>query len=127
MKSIPFRIIEYHELYTNQIEGLNITETEDTVIVNICKSFPTPGYFMEVNRVERAGETFIIYLKIIPPRSNAILLQVITYKKNSIEIDKKNLGSPPYKFKVSGGIFQGGGNIRLPKYTLELLDNKSYV
>lgn len=107
MKSIPFKIIEYQESYTFQTEGLNIREKEDAVLVNICESFPTPGYYMGISRIQKVGKVFIIYLNIIPPRSNAILLQVITYRKVTIEIAKKDLGDPPYNFKLIGGGFKG--------------------
>ena len=107
MKSIPFKILEYHGSYTSQVEGLNIIETEDTVIVNICQSFPTPGYFMSVNKVVKEDDVFAIYLNITSPKPDAILLQVITYKKIAIEIDKKDLGDPPYKFKLAGLGFNG--------------------
>lgn len=103
MRNIPFNIIEYKESYTFQAEGLNIRETEDTVVVNVCESFPTSGYSMGVNEVVKGNEGFTIYLNIKSPRSNAILPQVITYRKVTIEIAKKDLGDPPYNFKVVGG------------------------
>ena len=103
MEGIPFNTIEYQESYTFQVEGLNIRETEDTVVVNICESFPTPGYSMGVNEVVKGDEGFTIYLNIKFPKSNSILLQVITYRKVTIEIAKKDLGDPPYNFKVVGG------------------------
>ena len=108
MKKVPFRPIECQELYTSQIEGLNIIETEDTVIVNICQSFPTPGYSMSVNKVVKEDDVFAIYLNITSPKPNAILPQVITYKRVAIQIDKKDLGDPPYKFKLADR-FKGSG------------------
>lgn len=108
MKEIPFRPIEYHELYTSQVEGLNIIETEYTIIVNICQSFSTPGYSMGVSKVVREDGIFRIYLSIISPKPNAILPQVITYKRVAIQMDKKDLGGPPYKFKLADR-FKGSG------------------
>ena len=110
MKSIPFKTVEYHGSYTSQVEGLNIIETEETIIANICESFPTPGYSVSVNKVVKEDEDFIIYLNIIAPKPDAILLQVITYIMVSIEISKKDLGDPPYKFKLAGRGFKGSGN-----------------
>ena len=100
MKNVPFSIIEYKESYTFQDEGLKVRETKDIVIISICKSFPTPGYFMGVSRIENEDGVFSIYLDIRPPRSSFILFQVITYREITIEIVKEELGKPPYDFKL---------------------------
>ena len=57
---------------------------------------------MGVSKVMREDEAFRIYLSIISPNPDAILLQVITYKRIAIEIDKKDLGDSPYKFELAG-------------------------
>ena len=102
MTSIPFKTIESQQTYSEQAEGLSVIETESTVKVIICQRFPTPGYSMGVNKVVKDDDIYTIYLSVIPPKPGAILLQVITYKSIGIEIDKEDLGAPPYKFKLAG-------------------------
>ena len=102
MTSIPFKTIESQQTYSEQAEGLSVIETENTVKIIICQWFPTPGYSMGVNKVVKDNDVYTIYLSVIPPKPDAILLQVITYKSIGIEIDKEDLGAPPYKFQIAG-------------------------
>ncbi len=86
--NIPFEVIHFDQSYSKK-EGLEVELVKENVIVHITQQFPTPGYSMNVEKViEKDGECRI-YLSIIPPRSDAILPQVITYKTITIELEMK--------------------------------------
>lgn len=76
-------------------------ETEEKVDVKICKQFSTSGYSLNVNKVVEKDGIYYVYLSIIPPKQDVILMQVISYKIVNIEINKKYLKTdPPYIFKI---------------------------
>lgn len=118
MKTIPFRVLETLQFYSGCDKELNIVEKEQTIEITICKQFATPGYSMSVDKiVEKNQSNYNIHLSIIPPSPDTILLQVITYKTIIIEIDKKDLESPPpYVFKVNDNMtldfIEEKGNIK---------------
>lgn len=101
--SIPFKLLGIVQSYSAK-EGITSKIENGKVLVTITKSFPTPGYNMEIDRIVKAGDDYIIHLNITPPSKDSIQLQVITYKTITIEIDKDNIGNPPYNF-ILGDIF----------------------
>lgn len=94
---ISFNLLGIVQTYSGR-EGLTTTVENDKVLVTITKEFPTPGYSMEVKEVLKTNGEYRIYLNIIPPSEDSIELQVITYKTITIEINKEDLGNPPYNF-----------------------------
>ena len=101
MKNIPFNVIGSYQNYSNTVEGVQVEDLNKTVTVNITRMFSTPGYSMEVKKVlGQIGGEYRISVSVTPPKEDAILPQVITYKTISIEIDKNYLENTPYKFKV---------------------------
>lgn len=101
MVSIPFKTLGVVQSINNQ-EAIVTTQEDDRVLVTITKEFPTPGYFMTIDRVAREKGGFKIYFDIKPPEPDSIQLQVITYKTITIEIEKDELGEPPYNFILDG-------------------------
>ena len=100
---IPFKIVDNKSSHSGKVESVNVQEQEDKVLVTVTKRFPTSGYGINVDRIEKTGEgTFKIYLNIKRPDPKAIVLQVISYKSVTIEIDKAVLGEGTYKFEVTG-------------------------
>jgi hypothetical protein len=101
MKNIPFNVIGSSQSYSSTVEGVQVEDLNKTVTVNITRMFSTPGYSMEVKKVlGQIGGEYRISVSVTPPREDAILPQVITYRTISIEIDKNYLENTPYKFKV---------------------------
>lgn len=90
-KRIPFKVVHSTQSYSSK-EGLETEITDDKVIIKITKQFSTPGYSMKVDEITKKDEDYIVDLSIIPPKVDAILMQVITYKTIVIEIDKKDIG-----------------------------------
>ncbi len=88
---IPFEIIKSFQKHSHK-EGLEVESTDDKVVVEITKEFATPGYSMDVEEVTKKNDECIISLSTTPPKEDAMLMQVITYKTIVIEIDKKELG-----------------------------------
>lgn len=103
--NLSFRLLGIMEAYSGT-EGINLKEREDKLIVSITKAFPNPGYAMEVDKIVQSRGEYKIYLNIIPPDKDSIQLQVITYKTITIEINKDELGNPPYIFKMEGNFYQ---------------------
>ena len=99
--SIPFTLLGMVQSYSAS-EGITTKDNGDKLIISITKSFPTPGYNMEVGKITKSKDGHIIHLNIVPPDEDSIQLQVITYKTITIEVNKKDLGNPPYIFKMEG-------------------------
>ncbi len=98
---IPFKVLGTVQTYNGQEEM--ITKIEDELVkITITKEFPTPGYSITVDKIQREGEVFRIYFTITPPDPDLIQPQVITYKTLTIEIQKSELGEGPYNFVVDG-------------------------
>jgi len=117
MRGIPFKIVSSYQSY-NGSESVKVKEVEDKVEVTLIKTFPTPGYSMTVNKiVEEKEGVFRIELAVKPPKAGAVVPQVIVYNTIVIEIDKKDIGNPPYNFKVANGITETAfGKSKLVKY-----------
>ena len=101
MNSIAFETLGIVQTFNNQ-EEIIITNNDKKVLVTITKQFPTPGYTMNVDKIMKTGADYKIYFNIIPPSPDSIQLQVITYKTLTMEIEKSQLGNPPYKFTFDG-------------------------
>ena len=117
MRTIPFKVLETVQSYNVYGESISTIDKDRVIEIRICKQFGTLGYAMNVDKiVEESQGDYSIYLSIIPPEPEAILLQVVTYKTIIIEIDKKDLGdSRPYSFRIkddmSLGIINRGNKI----------------
>lgn len=103
VNTISFKLSGVVQSYSGK-EGITFKTEGDKVLVTITKEFPTPGYSIGVDKIIRSKDEHKIYLSITPPRKDADLLQVITYKTITIEIEKENIGDPPYNF-VLGDFF----------------------
>lgn len=101
MNTIAFNTLGIVQSYSAQ-EEIIIKEENEAVMVTITKQFPTPGYSMTVNRILKAGNGYRIYFNITAPPADSILPQVITYKTITLELDKDQLGGPPYNFILDG-------------------------
>lgn len=101
MENIPFKTLGVVQSFNNQ-EGIVTIQDEDKILVTITKQFPTPGYFMAVNKIVRQRNGFRVYFDINPPRPDSLQLQVITYKTITIEMERDKLGDPPYNFILDG-------------------------
>ena len=99
--SIPFKLSGAVQTYSGK-EGITFKTEGDKVLVTITKEFPTPGYSMKVEEVLKHKNDYKIRLNITPPKKDSNQLQVITYKTMTIEIDKEQLGNPPYNFVLEG-------------------------
>ncbi len=95
--SIPFNLSGSVQAYSGK-EGITLNTEGNKVFVTITKEFPTPGYSMKIEEVSRHRGDYEVNLKITPPKKTSIELQVITYKTITIEIDRDQLGDPPYNF-----------------------------
>ncbi|WP_427337854.1 S-layer homology domain-containing protein [Caloranaerobacter sp. DY30410] len=104
-KSISFKVIENSRTYSEIKKDIQIEEQDDKVIVTISKQFPNSGYSIEVNKIQKMPDgNYNIYIGIKQPDPKKMYLQVITYCSITIEIDKNDLGNPPYQFNV---VWQG--------------------
>ncbi len=92
--TIPFNLSGIIQAYSGN-EGIIIKENSDKIVLSITKSFPTPGYNMEVEKITRGEDNYKIHLNITPPPKDSEQLQVITFKTITIEINKKHI-TPPY-------------------------------
>ena len=97
VSSIPFKLSGAVQAYSGN-EGITSKTEGDKILVTITKEFPTPGYSLEVKEILKNKGNYKINLSITPPDKDSIQLQVITYKIITIEIDKNQLGNPPYNF-----------------------------
>lgn len=95
--NIPFKLSGVVQAYSGK-EGIVSKIDGDKVLVTITKEFPTPGYSVEVKEILKTQGGYKINLNIVPPDKDSLQLQVITYKILTIEIEKENLGDPPYNF-----------------------------
>ncbi|WP_025640690.1 protease complex subunit PrcB family protein [Schnuerera ultunensis] len=103
ISNIPFTLSGMVQSYSG-VEGISSKSENNKVFVTITKSFPTSGYSMEIERILREEDKYKVYLNITPPSKNSEHLTVITFKTITVEIDKVNLGDPPYSF-VWGNFF----------------------
>lgn len=101
MNSVAFNTMGIVQTYSNQ-EEIIVKTNDDKVMVTITKEFPSPGYSMSIAKIKREKEGYRIFFNITPPKPDSIQLQVITYKTLTMEIEKENLGNPPYKFILDG-------------------------
>ncbi len=101
---IPYKLSGIVQSYSG-IEGIISRVEEDKVYVTITKSFPTSGYSMGIEKILNEDEEYKVYLNITPPSKNSEHLTVVTYKTITVEIDKKNLGDPPYNFVWGNFLF----------------------
>ncbi|MGF7058906.1 S-layer homology domain-containing protein [Brassicibacter mesophilus] len=109
--AIPFKAIDSKSSHNVKEESVNVVEQEGKVKVTVTKQFNTSGYSMYVDRIEKISDgTFKIYLNIKRPDPKVIVLQVISYKSVTVEIDKAELGEGAYKFEA---VDRGMGDIKL--------------
>lgn len=97
VSSIPFKLSGVVQAYSGK-EGITSKTEGDKVLVTVTKEFPTPGYSVEVKEILKSKKDYKVKLETTPPDKNSEQLQVITYKIITIEIDKEQLGKPPYNF-----------------------------
>ena len=100
-KDISFRTLGVTQNYSNQ-EEVTTRLSENVVTLVVTKEFPTPGYTLKVDRIVREADRYRVDVTITPPEPGTILPQVITYKTITVEIDREELGEPPYDFAVEG-------------------------
>lgn len=93
--SISYRILNTHKNLNNN-EDVEITERDDKVLITITKEMPTPAYSVKIREIVKESGYYNIYYDIVPPESDLIQLQVITYKTINLEVDKEQMGAPPY-------------------------------
>lgn len=102
MREVSFTVKGVVQSYNNQ-ESVIVKQEEGKVLVTITKEFSTPGYGLSVDRVVRDKDKYNVFLDITSPDKGADLLQVITYKTITIEIEETELkGQSPYVFTVEG-------------------------
>ena len=101
MNTIAFNTMGIVQSYNSQ-EEIIIKEDNENIKVTITKQFPTPGYSMAIDRILREKSGYRIYFDISSPSPDTILPQVITYKTVTLNIDKLQLGGPPYNFILDG-------------------------
>jgi len=96
-REIPFTLLGTIQSYTGE-EGIKTKVEDSKVVVTITKMLPTPGYIVKVEKIVKENEEYRVYLSVTPPDPDSIVPQVIVYKIITIEIDKSELGEPPYNF-----------------------------
>ncbi len=102
-KNIPFKVVEEKWSGTGTDNLVTTKQNSGKILVTATKKFPTSGYNFTVTRVEKYAQgKYRMYVNIKSPPKNAILLQVISYKNVTIEIDKKLLDSGNYTFEIVG-------------------------
>lgn len=102
MKEISFTSKEIVQSYNNQ-EAVRVKQKDHKVLVTITKEFATPGYLLGIDKIVADKDKYRVDLDITPPKEDAILPQVITYKTITIEIEENELtGQAPYAFIVEG-------------------------
>lgn len=102
MKEISFTSKGIVQSYNNQ-EAVRVKQKDDKVLVTITKEFATPGYLLGIDKIVVDKDKYRVDLDITPPKEDAILPQVITYKTITIEIEENELtGQAPYAFIVEG-------------------------
>jgi len=100
-KDISFITLGVTQNYNNQ-EEVTTRVSENVVTLVVTKEFPTPGYTIKVDSISREGDHYRVDFSIATPEPGTIVPQVITYKTITIEIDREELGEPPYDFSVEG-------------------------
>lgn len=98
---ISFQVVNSVQSYDSQ-EEMTTMIGDDKVTLLITKEFPSPGYSIEIQRIERDNELFRIHFKINQPDPDMMYPQVITYQTLTVEIPRSELGEPPYNFVVEG-------------------------
>ncbi len=102
-KNIPFKVVEEKWYGTGTNNLITTSQSSNKIKVAITKEFPTSGYNFTVNRVEKyAHGKYKIHVDIKSPAPNSILLQVMSYKTITIELDRNLIDRGDYKFEVSG-------------------------
>lgn len=99
--NIPFKLSGIVQTYSGA-EGINVKEDKDKIIVSITKSLPNPGYNVKIDKITKSKEGYKVHLDIIPPPKDSVQLQVVVYKTITIEINKEEVGNPPYNFILEG-------------------------
>lgn len=102
-KNIPFSVVEEKWSGTGTNNLVTTKQSSGKILVTVTKEFPTSGYNMTVTRVEKyAPGKYKIHVSTKAPAANRIVLQVISYKNVTIELDRKLLDSGSYTFEISG-------------------------
>lgn len=99
MNTVSYSIASIVQSYDNR-EGIKVMDKGDMVYVDITRQFPSPGYIMTIDRILNENGELRVYFMVDPPASDKVLPQIITYKTLSIKIPKKELDTPPLKFKA---------------------------
>ncbi|HLS54023.1 MAG TPA: hypothetical protein VK031_08620 [Tissierellaceae bacterium] len=99
-KNIPFKIIESDKKGLGK-EAVTLAEDDDKVRLTITKEVQTPAYSVEIEKIVEEDEYFKIYYRVVPPETDTVQLQVMTYKTIDLEINKEDIGDPPYKFVLN--------------------------
>lgn len=108
MEKISFDIKGVIQTYNDQ-ESIIVKDLKDKVTLTITKEFPTPGYSISVDKIMNTMDGYRVYLNTTSPKEGMMLLQVITYKTITVEIDKNEFRRPaPYKFIIAGDDFPSG-------------------
>ena len=100
-EDVSFITLGVTQNYSNQ-EEVTTRVSENVVTLVVTKEFPTPGYTIKVDSISREGDHYRVDFSIAPPEPGTMVPQVITYKTITIEIDREELGEPPYDFSVEG-------------------------
>jgi hypothetical protein len=100
-EDVEFITLGVTQNYNNQ-EEVTTRVSENVVTLVVTKEFPTPGYTIKVDSITREGDHYRVDFSIATPEPGTIVPQVITYKTITIEIDREELGEPPYDFSVEG-------------------------
>ncbi len=97
---VPFKTIGTITEHKERREGLQITEKDGKIIITVVHRFNTGGYGLEVVNIVKLGDSkYGINMNIIRPNPKHMVLQVISFVRTTIEIDKKHVDSN-YIFKV---------------------------
>ena len=100
--TLAFKVISSAENYSDQ-EGVLTKETKDTIRLTITKQFSTPGYSLSVKKMAMTEKGIFVSLNITSPAADAILPQVITYQKITVEVQKNEIpANIPSLFFVEG-------------------------
>ena len=97
VKEVSFKQVKTESTYNGK-EGIAVKEYKGKISLSITKEFPTPGYAMAIEKILYADGKYKAYVIIAPPKKDAILPQVITYRTIHLEIDKDDMEKGSYKF-----------------------------
>ncbi|WP_053956254.1 S-layer homology domain-containing protein [Inediibacterium massiliense] len=98
---IPFHIIDKQSTNNYMKNDMIIDEGKEKVNITIVQSFPTPGYDIDVDKIEKnKNGIFNIYIRVEKPDSNVFSAQVLTSQMIKIEVNKKDLGVGTYEFDM---------------------------